>query len=190
MNAQLICTFVRFEVIHWNNQHHTNCDRALTGKQREDGGHCSSVHALQQDICWVICLTFTSSTDAFMNGVQESSYLCSILITCCLCPQSRPGSHHPGHEEVLWRQSLLFSAAFSEQVRGHHFPLSHRSDVTSALLSSTSSFSPTYFLRYIYYFSGLLSGTIKMNSSPMFLHQILIPSLPNFQTGGGQLDTI
>ncbi|XP_072238649.1 tensin-2-like isoform X2 [Leuresthes tenuis] len=39
--------------------------------------------------------------------------------------------------------------------------------------------------RYIYYFSGLLSGTIKMNSSPLFLHQILIPSLPNFQAGGG-----
>ncbi|KAM9758384.1 tensin-2-like isoform 2-T2 [Menidia menidia] len=39
--------------------------------------------------------------------------------------------------------------------------------------------------RYIYYFSGLLSGTIKMNSSPLFLHQILIPSLPNFQSGGG-----
>uniref|UniRef100_A0A672ZJ73 Tensin 2b n=1 Tax=Sphaeramia orbicularis TaxID=375764 RepID=A0A672ZJ73_9TELE len=39
--------------------------------------------------------------------------------------------------------------------------------------------------RYVYYFGGLLSGTIKMNSSPLFLHQILIPSLPNFQTGGG-----
>ncbi|XP_038130804.1 tensin-2-like isoform X1 [Cyprinodon tularosa] len=39
--------------------------------------------------------------------------------------------------------------------------------------------------RYIYYFSGLLSGTIKMNSSPLFLHQILVPSLPNFQSGGG-----
>ncbi|XP_070698234.1 tensin-2-like isoform X3 [Pempheris klunzingeri] len=39
--------------------------------------------------------------------------------------------------------------------------------------------------RYIYYFGGLLSGTIKMNSSPLFLHQVLIPSLPNFQTGGG-----
>ncbi|CAF96689.1 unnamed protein product, partial [Tetraodon nigroviridis] len=39
--------------------------------------------------------------------------------------------------------------------------------------------------RYIYYFGGLLSGIIKMNSSPLFLHQILIPSLPNFQAGGG-----
>ncbi|XP_074499068.1 tensin-2 isoform X2 [Sebastes fasciatus] len=39
--------------------------------------------------------------------------------------------------------------------------------------------------RYIYYFGGLLSGAIKMNSSPLFLHQVLIPSLPNFQGDGG-----
>ncbi|XP_016891566.1 tensin-2 isoform X5 [Cynoglossus semilaevis] len=38
--------------------------------------------------------------------------------------------------------------------------------------------------RYIYYFGGLLSGAIKMNSSPLFLHQVLIPSLPNFQGEG------
>ncbi|XP_053724656.1 tensin-2-like isoform X1 [Synchiropus splendidus] len=48
----------------------------------------------------------------------------------------------------------------------------------------TSSLQPSQ-NRYIYYFDGLLSGTIKMNSSPLFLHQILIPSLPNFQSGGG-----
>ncbi|XP_035243649.1 tensin-2-like isoform X2 [Anguilla anguilla] len=39
--------------------------------------------------------------------------------------------------------------------------------------------------RYIYYFAGLLSGGIKMNSSPLFLHQVLIPSLPSFHTEGG-----
>ncbi|KAF3696540.1 Tensin-2 [Channa argus] len=39
--------------------------------------------------------------------------------------------------------------------------------------------------RYVYYFGGLLSGAIKMNSSPLFLHQVLIPSLPNFQGEGG-----
>ncbi|XP_066564460.1 tensin-2 isoform X2 [Amia ocellicauda] len=39
--------------------------------------------------------------------------------------------------------------------------------------------------RYIYYFGGLLSGAIKMNSSPLFLHQVLIPTLPNFEPGGG-----
>uniref|UniRef100_A0A3Q0SCX0 Tensin 2a n=1 Tax=Amphilophus citrinellus TaxID=61819 RepID=A0A3Q0SCX0_AMPCI len=47
------------------------------------------------------------------------------------------------------------------------------------LQTSSSSF------RYIYYFGGLLSGAIKMNSSPLFLHQVLIPSLPNFQGEGG-----
>ncbi|XP_076131888.1 tensin-2 isoform X6 [Alosa pseudoharengus] len=39
--------------------------------------------------------------------------------------------------------------------------------------------------RYIYYFGGLLSGAIKMNSSPLFLHQVLIPTIPNFQADGG-----
>ncbi|XP_054877667.1 tensin-2-like isoform X2 [Poeciliopsis prolifica] len=48
----------------------------------------------------------------------------------------------------------------------------------------SSSLQPSQ-SRYIYYFSSLLSGSIKMNSSPLFLHQILVPSLPNFQTGGG-----
>uniref|UniRef100_A0AAY4D5H7 Tensin 2a n=1 Tax=Denticeps clupeoides TaxID=299321 RepID=A0AAY4D5H7_9TELE len=39
--------------------------------------------------------------------------------------------------------------------------------------------------RYIYYFGGLLSGAIKMNSSPLFLHQVLIPTIPNFHADGG-----
>ncbi|TRZ02544.1 hypothetical protein DNTS_026589 [Danionella cerebrum] len=39
--------------------------------------------------------------------------------------------------------------------------------------------------RYIYYFAGLLSGAIKMNSSPLFLQQILFPVLLNYQSGGG-----
>ncbi|CDQ84520.1 unnamed protein product [Oncorhynchus mykiss] len=39
--------------------------------------------------------------------------------------------------------------------------------------------------RYMYYFGGLLSGAIKMNSSPLYLHHVLIPSLPNFQAARG-----
>ncbi|XP_051997101.1 tensin-like isoform X2 [Xyrauchen texanus] len=39
--------------------------------------------------------------------------------------------------------------------------------------------------RYIYYFASLLSGTMKMNSSSLFLHQIYIPALLNYQSGGG-----
>ncbi|XP_058265887.1 tensin-2 isoform X3 [Hemibagrus wyckioides] len=41
--------------------------------------------------------------------------------------------------------------------------------------------------RYIYYFGGLLSGAIKMNSSPLFLHQVLIPTIPKFHADGGYL---
>ncbi|XP_061731371.1 tensin-1-like isoform X2 [Nerophis ophidion] len=48
----------------------------------------------------------------------------------------------------------------------------------------SSSLQPSQ-RRYIYYFAGLLSGSIKMNSSPLYLHHILIPSLNTFQTGGG-----
>uniref|UniRef100_A0A8C0GND2 Tensin 2 n=1 Tax=Chelonoidis abingdonii TaxID=106734 RepID=A0A8C0GND2_CHEAB len=39
--------------------------------------------------------------------------------------------------------------------------------------------------RYISYFSGLLSGTIKMNSNTLFLHHVLIPAIPNFEASGG-----
>ncbi|KAJ1061552.1 hypothetical protein K5549_002587 [Capra hircus] len=39
--------------------------------------------------------------------------------------------------------------------------------------------------RYITYFSGLLSGAIRMNSSPLFLHYVLVPVLPAFEPGAG-----
>uniref|UniRef100_H9GFB8 Tensin 2 n=1 Tax=Anolis carolinensis TaxID=28377 RepID=H9GFB8_ANOCA len=39
--------------------------------------------------------------------------------------------------------------------------------------------------RYIHYFSGLLSGTIKMNSNTLFLHHVLLPAIPTFEAGGG-----
>ncbi|XP_037739944.1 tensin-2 isoform X3 [Chelonia mydas] len=39
--------------------------------------------------------------------------------------------------------------------------------------------------RYIKYFSGLLSGTIKMNSNTLFLHHVLIPAIPSFEASGG-----
>ncbi|XP_062971672.1 tensin-2 isoform X6 [Cynocephalus volans] len=39
--------------------------------------------------------------------------------------------------------------------------------------------------RYISYFSGLLSGAIRMNSSPLFLHYVLVPMLPAFEPGTG-----
>lgn len=40
--------------------------------------------------------------------------------------------------------------------------------------------------RYISYFSGLLSGSIRMNSSPLFLHYVVVPMLPAFEPGTGE----
>uniref|UniRef100_A0A1B8Y519 Tensin 1 n=1 Tax=Xenopus tropicalis TaxID=8364 RepID=A0A1B8Y519_XENTR len=39
--------------------------------------------------------------------------------------------------------------------------------------------------RYINYFSGLLSGAMKMNSKPLFLHHVIMHGIPNFESKGG-----
>lgn len=39
--------------------------------------------------------------------------------------------------------------------------------------------------RYVSYFSGLLSGSIRMNSSPLFLHYVFVPMLPAFEPNTG-----
>uniref|UniRef100_A0A8C9RLX7 Tensin 1 n=1 Tax=Scleropages formosus TaxID=113540 RepID=A0A8C9RLX7_SCLFO len=39
--------------------------------------------------------------------------------------------------------------------------------------------------RYIQYFSGLLSGHIKINNKPLFLHHVIMHGIPNFESQGG-----
>ncbi|XP_075789113.1 tensin-1 isoform X4 [Pelodiscus sinensis] len=39
--------------------------------------------------------------------------------------------------------------------------------------------------RYVHYFSGLLSGAIKMNNKPLFLHHVIMHGIPNFESKGG-----
>ncbi|XP_060684176.1 tensin-1 isoform X4 [Hemiscyllium ocellatum] len=39
--------------------------------------------------------------------------------------------------------------------------------------------------RYVHYFSGLLSGTIKMNNKPLFLHHVIMHGIPDFDVKGG-----
>uniref|UniRef100_A0A286XTS9 Tensin 1 n=1 Tax=Cavia porcellus TaxID=10141 RepID=A0A286XTS9_CAVPO len=38
--------------------------------------------------------------------------------------------------------------------------------------------------RYVHYFSGLLSGSIKMNNKPLFLHHVIMHGIPNFESKG------
>uniref|UniRef100_A0A3Q3XC03 Tensin 1 n=1 Tax=Mola mola TaxID=94237 RepID=A0A3Q3XC03_MOLML len=39
--------------------------------------------------------------------------------------------------------------------------------------------------RYIRYFNGLLSGHIKINNKPLFLHHVIMHGIPNFESKGG-----
>ena len=39
--------------------------------------------------------------------------------------------------------------------------------------------------RYVEYFSGLLSGTIQVNSSPLYLDHVTVVGIPAFQSNGG-----
>uniref|UniRef100_A0A6I8NYH1 Tensin 3 n=1 Tax=Ornithorhynchus anatinus TaxID=9258 RepID=A0A6I8NYH1_ORNAN len=38
--------------------------------------------------------------------------------------------------------------------------------------------------RYVNFFSGLLSGSVKMNAMPLFLHSVILHGVPSFDTGG------
>ncbi|XP_061745456.1 tensin-1 isoform X1 [Nerophis ophidion] len=39
--------------------------------------------------------------------------------------------------------------------------------------------------RYVQYFNGLLSGQIKINNKPLFLHHVIMHGIPNFESKGG-----
>uniref|UniRef100_A0A3P8WCK4 Tensin 1 n=1 Tax=Cynoglossus semilaevis TaxID=244447 RepID=A0A3P8WCK4_CYNSE len=39
--------------------------------------------------------------------------------------------------------------------------------------------------RYVEYFRGLLSGHIKINNKPLFLHHVIMHGIPNFESKGG-----
>ncbi|XP_048862109.1 tensin-like isoform X12 [Brienomyrus brachyistius] len=39
--------------------------------------------------------------------------------------------------------------------------------------------------RYVQYFSGLLSGQIKINNKPLFLHHVIMHGIPDFESRGG-----
>uniref|UniRef100_A0A4W3IF30 Tensin 1 n=1 Tax=Callorhinchus milii TaxID=7868 RepID=A0A4W3IF30_CALMI len=39
--------------------------------------------------------------------------------------------------------------------------------------------------RYVHYFSGLLTGSIKMNNKPLFLHHVIMHGVPSFESQHG-----
>lgn len=53
----------------------------------------------------------------------------------------------------------------------------------TGLIRSFPSFSSC---RYVRYFNGLLSGHIKINNKPLFLHHVIMHGIPNFESKGGE----
>lgn len=51
-------------------------------------------------------------------------------------------------------------------------------------------YPPLFCSRYVHYFSGLLSGSIKMNNKPLFLHHVIMHGIPNFESKGGTFPTL
>lgn len=41
--------------------------------------------------------------------------------------------------------------------------------------------------RYVQFLSGLLSGSVKMNTASLFLHYVILHGIPSFDAGGGKL---
>lgn len=139
--------------------------------------------------------------------------VCILLVHCvglilCFCVwegQTRPLAHWPWGSSVRIKSPPRYSpprtgkniAPLSLSLMPCNFPAysSHFSSFLCVLLlilypRLSLALSPLL-PRYMYYFGGLLSGEIKMNSSPLYLHHVLIPSLPNFQAaGGGQCPTV
>lgn len=40
--------------------------------------------------------------------------------------------------------------------------------------------------RYVHFLSGLLSGSVKMNTTPLFLHYVILHGIPSFDAGGSE----
>ncbi|XP_074081940.1 tensin-2 isoform X1 [Macrotis lagotis] len=101
-------------------------------------------------------------------------------------------SSSPQHVVVLYCKGNKAKLGVIVAAYMHYSKISASEDQALATLTMrkfcedkmASEFQPSQ-RRYISYFSGLLSGSIRMNSSPLFLHHVLMPILPAFEPGTG-----
>lgn len=42
-----------------------------------------------------------------------------------------------------------------------------------------------FYVRYVWILNSLLSGSMKINASPLFLHCVILHGIPNFDAAGG-----
>ncbi|XP_044540205.1 tensin-2-like isoform X2 [Gracilinanus agilis] len=112
---------------------------------------------------------------------------------CSICKAMETWlSSSPQHVVVLYCKGNKAKLGVIVAAYMHYSKISASEDQALATLTMrkfcedkvASEFQPSQ-RRYISYFSGLLSGSIRMNSSPLFLHHVLMPVLPAFEPGIG-----
>ncbi|KAK1334728.1 LOW QUALITY PROTEIN: hypothetical protein QTO34_004294 [Cnephaeus nilssonii] len=111
---------------------------------------------------------------------------------CAICKAQESWLHsHPQHVVVIHcrggkgRIGVVIAcymhftnvSASADQALDRFAMKKYYDDKVSALMQPSQK-------RYVQFLSGLLSGTVKMNASPLFLHFVILHGTPNFDTGG------
>ncbi|VTJ84491.1 Hypothetical predicted protein [Marmota monax] len=118
---------------------------------------------------------------SFPAGCSEESYLLNLQeVTRML--KSKHGDNYlggKGHIGVVISSSKHFTnvSASADQALDRFAMKKFYDDKVSALMQPSQK-------RYVQFLSGLLSGSVKMNASPLFLHFVILHGTPNFDTGG------
>ncbi|XP_074836140.1 tensin-2 isoform X3 [Carettochelys insculpta] len=112
---------------------------------------------------------------------------------CSICKAMEAWLHaHPQHVVVLHCKGNKGKTGVIVAAYMHYSKISASADQALSTLTMrkfcedkvAASLQPSQ-KRYISYFSGLLSGTIKMNCNTLFLHHVLLPAIPSFEPSGG-----
>lgn len=76
-----------------------------------------------------------------------------------------------------WPNPVTFRLAPSSGQMGKHCDIQ---------LTPEQKQNLSFLCRYVQYFNGLLSGHIKINNKPLFLHHVIMHGIPNFESKGGE----
>ncbi|TEA31045.1 hypothetical protein DBR06_SOUSAS9610102, partial [Sousa chinensis] len=144
--------------------------------EREDDGHQepSSLSPQILDVGWPelhappldkVC-TICKAQEAWLNSDPQH-----VVVIHCRGGKGRIG--------VVISSYMHFTnvSASADQALDRFAMKKFYDDKLSALMQPSQK-------RYVSFLSGLLSGTVKMNASPLFLHFVILHGTPNFDSGG------
>ncbi|XP_023381910.1 tensin-3 [Pteropus vampyrus] len=111
-------------------------------------------------------------------GVVLSSYMHFTSVSCSI---EVPRGETPGRGAQAWATDLGMGT--QEELRVPHLPPGP-GWARGAAGTRPGGAELSVLCRYVQFLSGLLSGTVKMNASPLFLHFVILHGTLNFDSGG------